>query len=273
MQHRIGEKYGKLTIISRMPDHTFLCGQRKVSVKVICDCGASKEVLYSNLRKGVTKSCGCTHRNPMWQDKAAVKKWMSDYYLKNQDVLLSKSISYGEKHSAERRQYSKRRYASNVNKFREQNRVWQMANKEKKAATDKKYREENKEKIANYRHNYGPSYERKRRKYDIKFKLRMNVGCLIRSRLKQRLANKGKKSISSYLPYSIDELKIHLENKFQPGMNWKNYGKWHIDHKIPDSFFNYSSTKDLSFKKCWALNNLQPMWAKDNLQKGKKLHT
>jgi hypothetical protein len=54
-------------------------------------------------------------------------------------------------------------------------------------------------------------------------------------------------------------------------MNWSNYGKWHIDHKIPDSSFVYKTTKDKGFQDSWALSNLQPMWAIDNMRKGRKL--
>ena len=68
--------------------------------------------------------------------------------------------------------------------------------------------------------------------------------------------------------YSLDELKSHLEKQFQPGMTWDNYGKWHIDHIKPISSFNINGINSDDFKKCWSLNNLQPLWAKDNLQKG-----
>lgn len=37
-----------------------------------------------------------------------------------------------------------------------------------------------------------------------------------------------------------------------------------------DRGFTYSSVNDKGFKKSWALNNLQPMWAKDNLKKHNK---
>ena len=72
------------------------------------------------------------------------------------------------------------------------------------------------------------------------------------------------------LGYKPDELKEHLENLFEEGMTWDNYGKWHIDHKIPDSWFSYSSTDDVEFKECWALSNLQPMWAWQNIDKNNK---
>ncbi len=71
--------------------------------------------------------------------------------------------------------------------------------------------------------------------------------------------------------YSLDKLMSHLEKKFTQGMNWGNYGEWHIDHIIPNSAFNYSSPNDLDFKNCWALKNLRPLWAEENMSKGKIL--
>lgn len=73
-----------------------------------------------------------------------------------------------------------------------------------------------------------------------------------------------------FVGYSLEELKIHLESLFQEGMTWDNYGKWHIDHIKPRSSFRFKSAEDVEFKECWALSNLQPLWAKDNLSKGCK---
>lgn len=71
--------------------------------------------------------------------------------------------------------------------------------------------------------------------------------------------------------FSARQLKEHLESKFTEGMTWDNYGDWHIDHKIPISFFEYSSFNDVEFKMCWRLENLQPLWAIDNIKKGNKV--
>lgn len=70
--------------------------------------------------------------------------------------------------------------------------------------------------------------------------------------------------------YSIDQLKSHLESGFKDGMTWDNYGVhgWHIEHIIPLTHFRFKSTDDEAFKKCWALDNIQPLWAKDNWAKG-----
>jgi hypothetical protein len=73
----------------------------------------------------------------------------------------------------------------------------------------------------------------------------------------------------SLVGYSIDDLFKHLEAHFSPGMNWKRFvrGQIHIDHVIPKSKFHYTSDGDLNFKRCWALENLKPAWAKHNLAK------
>lgn len=72
--------------------------------------------------------------------------------------------------------------------------------------------------------------------------------------------------------YTLAQLMRHLERKFAPGMTWSNMGKWHIDHKRPRCSFKYDSPSDPEFKACWALRNLQPLWAIDNLRKGSRLN-
>jgi hypothetical protein len=70
---------------------------------------------------------------------------------------------------------------------------------------------------------------------------------------------------------SIPELKVHIEKQWLPGMSWDNWGygkgKWHIDHIIPRSAFNFATPSDPGFKECWSLGNLQPLWARDNIAK------
>ena len=65
----------------------------------------------------------------------------------------------------------------------------------------------------------------------------------------------------------------HIESQFKEGMSWKNHGihGWHIDHIRPISSFNFESCNDPEFKECWALENLQPLWAKENLSKSNKI--
>lgn len=68
--------------------------------------------------------------------------------------------------------------------------------------------------------------------------------------------------------YEMSELKQHLERQFTKGMSWDNYGEWHIDHIIPKSSFDPDNPEEI--KACWALPNLRPLWAKQNISKGAK---
>ena len=70
--------------------------------------------------------------------------------------------------------------------------------------------------------------------------------------------------------FTIEELEKHLESQFQEGMTWENYGEWHIDHIKPVSLFQFESYEDTDFKECWCLENLQPLWAEDNLKKNNR---
>jgi 5-methylcytosine-specific restriction endonuclease McrA len=66
-------------------------------------------------------------------------------------------------------------------------------------------------------------------------------------------------------------------------MNWNNHGKynaktwddndpstwtWQVDHIIPRSDLPYTSMEDDNFKKCWSLDNLRPLSAKQNIIEG-----
>jgi hypothetical protein len=66
----------------------------------------------------------------------------------------------------------------------------------------------------------------------------------------------------------MDDFKIYLESKFEPGMSWGNYGYrgWHVDHIVPCALFDLS--KPAHVRRCFHFSNLQPLWAQDNLRKG-----
>jgi hypothetical protein len=83
--------------------------------------------------------------------------------------------------------------------------------------------------------------------------------------------NKSGNSWKTLVDYTLADLMAHLEARFAPGMTWANIGEWHIDHRRPRSSFAYSSPDDPEFKNCWALHNLQPLWAADNLAKGARM--
>ncbi len=102
------------------------------------------------------------------------------------------------------------------------------------------------------------------------FKVRQYIMSILnKSAIKISTKEQDKLCIKN-LNYTSEELKKHLENQFQEGMTWDNYGEWHIDHIKPESWFSYKEIGDSEFKKCWALSNLQPLWAWQNIDKSNK---
>lgn len=125
-------------------------------------------------------------------------------------------------------------------------------------------------------------YEKKRRQ-NPNIRIRSNISNAIYTGLKEYGSTKGYRSCLNYLGYTIKELCSHLEKQFEPWMNWNNYGKyiynkwndndrttwfWTIDHIFCQSDLPYTSMEDENFKKCWALENLRPLSAKQNLLDG-----
>ena len=80
-----------------------------------------------------------------------------------------------------------------------------------------------------------------------------------------RLNLTKKDSTKNILPYSMAQLKEHLEKQFDKTMTWENFGfTWNIDHKTPITW--YHTEKDL-IKYGWALENLAPLDATKNKEK------
>lgn len=70
--------------------------------------------------------------------------------------------------------------------------------------------------------------------------------------------------------YTALELRAHLERQFLPGMSWSNMDRWHVDHIVPISAFTIESVEDPELRRAWALTNLRPLWATENLKKKDK---
>jgi hypothetical protein len=137
---------------------------------------------------------------------------------------------------------------------RERKAEYKIKNKERILEYHALYRQNNKSKIN--------EYNNKRRK-EPKHNLDRRMSQSIYFSLKH--LKKGRKW-EHLVGYTVEDLMAHLESLFVGGMNWENMGDWHIDHKVPKSLF-----KKEDFKKCWALENLQPLWAKDNWRKNNRL--
>lgn len=112
------------------------------------------------------------------------------------------------------------------------------------------------------------AYRANRYANDINFRL---TRCL-RSRFRIAIHH-GLKTGSSVknLECSINDFRLYIESKWQPGMSWENWSLrgWHIDHIRPLASFNLSDPEQV--KLAVHFSNLQPLWARDNIKKSAKL--
>lgn len=58
-----GQRFGRLVVISRAPNHVCPGGSYSVVWNCVCDCGNRVQVLANSLRNGNNKSCGCYRRD------------------------------------------------------------------------------------------------------------------------------------------------------------------------------------------------------------------
>jgi hypothetical protein len=209
-------------------------------MKICVKCKIEKDLndFSNNKAKKDGKSVYCrscySSVNKEWRQKNPEKdKKIHDRWEKdNIETVRKNRLRYYYRHKEERNNYSKKYRQKNKDRIRIKNR---------KYTTNKYYK-------------------------DINFRLSV----ILRGRLWKAITRNSKQSSAlTLLGCTIDELKIHLEKKFVKGMNWKNYGKWHIDHIKPCCSFDLT---DLEQQKiCFHYTNLQPLWAKDNIRKSGKI--
>jgi len=85
--------------------------------------------------------------------------------------------------------------------------------------------------------------------------------------------NKKGRHWEDLVGYTLKKLKNRLQKTMPEGYTWQDYmdGKLHIDHIIPKSIFNFTKPEHPDFKRCWALENLRLLPAKENQEKSNKL--
>lgn len=189
-----------------------------------------------------------------------------------------------------RKEYKASYYSNNRSDILEQKSIYYQSNKQFLDEKNSSYYQENKKEITQYKaawyqNNKEKLNEDRRYKYntDPSFRLKDIFSSSIRHKLKNIGSSKNGESCLDYLPYSIQELKEHLEKQFELWMTWDNWGvydsktwndddkstwTWQIDHIIPQSNLPYSNMEEDNFRKCWALDNLRPLSSKSNILDG-----
>ncbi len=203
------------------------------------------------------KPCKLSHIEERYTSVALCVKCVSDRnsrnYTENKDKILIQIKKYANNNRQKISEYQKE-YTKN------------------KLKADPKYRSKLSASVRKSRQkhslkNKSVTNQRVRKKYreNIEFRLSSVARQWIHRYKKQSGTKKDFSTIPS-LGYSINQLVARIESTFSEGMQWGNYGEWHIDHIKPVSEFVKEGVADID--KINSLDNLQAMWAQDNWAKG-----
>ena len=245
------DKFGLLSIIEEVEPHITSGGLKVRLFLCQCDCGNKTVTRLSSLRTGKTTSCGCNRIKKLkfpktYSDYEYQKKWR-----KNNKDKISKYVPKNRKVNA------KKYYERNKKKICENAKNWVNNNRDKRKKYINQFIKEKKDK-------------------DKLFKLKTSISSLIRTSFRVKGYYK-KLRTEEILGCSIDEFRIHIESKFEPWMNWNNYGNWNgiptemntswdIDHIIPTS----SATSEDDVYKINHYSNLRPLcsYVNRNIKRG-----
>ena len=191
------------------------------------------------------------------RNNAKLKIYRKEWYQKNSDKVKSmESLRYhSNKEDINEKKRIRYREDETVRlKYKEQQKKYYENNKELFYQLAKDWTEKNK-----------PKRNEISRRHYHKYKTLMICRRLIKRTIKY-LGTEKELTTIELLGYTPLHLKESIETKFQEGMSWDNYGEWHIDHIRPISSFDKHEKPEVIN----SLENLQPLWAFDNLSKGNK---
>lgn len=168
-----------------------------------------------------------------------------------------------------RKAYGKARYEAKKAQICAWQKEYNKANAERVRAAHKSYYTRNKVKIA---------AQMKAWKLANRDKVNANVQRLFREHPERKLLNRLRTRVimavktqatqkafktEALIGCSVASFRIYIESKFEPGMTWENI---HLDHIIPCALFDLKKPEHQ--KICFHFSNYQPLFVKDNLEKG-----
>lgn len=147
-------------------------------------------------------------------------------------------------------------------KMRERNKRYYEANKDRIKVSVLAYQRAN----GDARNTYKAKWSSERAKIDPEFAMLLVMRKFV-ARMMERIASKRQQSerTTEILGYTPAEFVAHMEPLFKPGMTWNNHGEWHVDHIRPLSTFDLTNPEQRRLAN--SLQNLQPLWADENLKK------
>lgn len=223
-----------------------------MGVKICIKCNQKKP--YSEFHKRADSKDGYknTCKNCCYESRKKL-------YLDNIEREKENRKKYREKNSESIKKQKKEYYQKNKEYFDAKNKEYSMTHRKELNEYAKEYRAKHQKEITakrkEKRHNDKEYY------FEIYFRNKINNYLYRHGKIKK------KNNVKEILGCNFEEFKKHIEKQFKEGMNWENRGEWHLDHIIPlATAKNYEELIKLNH-----YTNFQPLWAIENLKKGKMI--
>jgi len=216
--------------------------------------------------------------------KAAIAHRKAEHHRTHRAEILQHKAEYRQTHKYEIAKYYQTHKAKRDEYQTEYNQIHKVKIAKHKAEyyqthmvemTERQaqYRQTHRAEIAHSGAKYYQMHKDERAKY-IRDRRRTNIQCRLAGVLRSRLGSAikgGYKAGSAVgdLGCSIGTFRLFIENQFEPGMTWDNYGEWHLDHVQPLASFDLTDRSQFITACNWL--NYQPLWAVDNIRKGDKI--
>lgn len=230
---------------------------------------------YQNDNKDKIKIYAKKYRK---DNKKDIEEYMLEYRKDNKEQISIKAKLYRETHKEQIEKYEKEYKQIHKDNIYIYQKTYMLT-----------YLEENKIELRDKKN----IYENNKRNTNPIFKCKKDISKQINIGLRKQGSSKKGVSCWSKLQITPEQLMQHLESHFADPENLTPDGKvwmtrfnrsiykkanwddnnpdtwvWNIDHIIPQSDLPYTSMDDDNFKKCWALENLRPLSAKQNQSDG-----
>lgn len=210
------------------------------------------------------------------------KRWRESYYKHRDKILAKRKLNreksrireqeYREQNREKLKKYRRERYWRDPERMRKIAREYARAHPPKKPQTpaqkaaareaERRYRNRHRERLK--------AEENERLARDPEYRLIRLLRTRVAAAVRSQYSVKACKTME-LIGCGMHKLFAYLEQQFQPGMDWHNYGKtgWHIDHIIPCAAFDLSPPEQQ--KACFHYTNLRPMWARENTARGSRI--
>jgi hypothetical protein len=258
------------------------------SVCIVCEVARRKEWHSANRPKALLmmKEYRASHLDKVtayihgWNvaNKEHVRVQRASHRAKNRVALAARDHSRYVCNKAKRLDQIKSAKSRKKEYYAAKTQVYYNNNKSKILAKQLSWYIANKKQVSVKRRLYAASHIDQKNAYSRVWKKSLRASCP-GVRVNEAMSRRIRSSIRSgkngahwehLVGYTASILMRHLERQFTKGMSWNNYGKWHIDHRVPIVSFQIESIECPEFRACWALSNLQPLWAPLNMAKGGK---